>query len=180
MFPLTVTELRKSVDYPTGADGDAALQLMLDAAEEAIVKRAGAVGAVTELVTGGWTTLVLDRPIASVASVTVDYDGTPLVLAVDDYRFNVGGYVLRRLSGTNSAYDWAGTVRVTYTPVDDTDTREMAQVGLVRLYISSHPGLVSQTIGDWSETFASGDYSYTAAVEEILATLDAGHGMVVV
>lgn len=173
MAILTVDELRKHLDHPSGEDADDVLQRLLDAAT-AEVERLTGTASVTELVDGGWETLILSRPIGSVTSVTVDFDGTPLLLAADDYRHLAGGYVLRRLSnGTNPGSWWTGTTQVVYTPTPmDAALIEAVIVDLVRLDISTHPGLQSMTIGDWSETYASNSvYNPSIEREYILARL---------
>jgi hypothetical protein len=179
---LTVDELRQHVDFPTGSDADDALQRLLDASEADIVRAVGAPGAVTEYVDGGWTTLITSRPIASLTSVTLDFDGTPLAVETDDYRFTTGGQVLHRLAtGTNPGYYWSGKVEVIYTPADDEAIRAAVQVDLIRLALSVSPGLTGRTIGDWSETYAANSaYNPDIARELILSRLSGPPGMVVI
>lgn len=181
MAILTITELRKSVEYPTGSDADDALQLLLNASETAIVERAGASGDVTELVSGGWPQLILTRPAASITSVTEDFDYAPVVLATDDYRYIAGGYVLHRLAtGTNPSHRWRRTIQVVYTPVGDLATRSVVQIALVRLFLNHHPGLTYQMIGDWTEKYADATMDYAVEQDLILSTLVSDQGMVVV
>lgn len=182
MAILTVAQLRTHIAYPTGTDADAALQRLLNAAEEAILEAIGAAGALTELHTGGYLHLILSRPITTMTTVIEDVDGESLTLASDDYRFTVGGFVLERLStGTNPRSTWLGRVSTLYTPVADTSTRELVQIELCRIFINHHPGLTSQTIGDWSETFASNSvWNYAMERDAILAQLAPPSGMVVI
>lgn len=179
---LLIDELRQHVEYPTGSDADEALQRLLDATEAEIVRAAGPSGDVTEFVDGGWTTLILSRPVTSVTSVTVDYYGSPLVLSTDDYRFTAGGYVLHRLwNGTNPAGFWSGKVMVTYTPEDDAALRAGVQLDLVRLAINSTPGLTQRQIGDWSETFSASSVMNPAIERDlILARLSSTPRMLVI
>lgn len=181
MAILLIDEIRQHVEFPTGDDADDALQRLLDATEAEIVRTAGESGSVTELIDGGWPTVILSRPIDSLSSVTVDYDGTPLVLSTDDYRYTAGGYVLHRLTtGTNPSSHWSGKVRVVYIAQDDDALRAGVQVDLVRLAINTSPGLTARTIGDWSETFAASSV-YNPSVERdlILSRLAPAPAMVV-
>lgn len=171
---LTSAELRKHLpDFPTGADNDDVLDRLLAAAEAAIVEVAGIVGAVTEFSGGGGYNLVLSRPAASFTSVTEDFDGTPLVVATDDYRLSPSGYILSRLwTGTNPRYTWYGNVRVIYTPVSDTALREVVQLQLVQQFLNYNPGLTSEQVGDWSQTFADNSVmNWAIERDTILSTL---------
>ncbi len=164
MALLTVPQLREHVETPLP---DAAVQRLLDDAEAAITAQVGPVGTVSETIQGGYSTLILSRPVGAVTSIVAN--GT--TLAANDYR--AGSYVLSRLTGgTNPASYWAGSVVVTYTPADDTATRQRVQIELVRLALTYNPGLTSETIGDWSQTFASNSvYNYQIERDGILATL---------
>lgn len=169
MTLLSVEELREHV---TTGLGDTALQRLLDDAEAAITAYAGAVGATEELVSGGGSRITTTRPIASVGSI-VERDGglSPVTLSVDDWELR-GRFVLARLSlGTNQSSSWRGPVSVTYTPVDDTATREVVQVELVKLAIAFNPALASETVGAWTQTFVSSNKSYADQRGEILARL---------
>jgi hypothetical protein len=167
---LTVDEIRPFVDFPTGDAADAALQILLDAAEQAIVGRIGAAGAVTETVDGGWPTLILSRPIVSVTSITEDVDGDATLLDATDYRFAAGGYVLTRVSGrTHFRTDWHGRTRVVYASADDAADRQRVQIALVRLDLNHRPGLTAEAIGAWSQSYSG--TTYQDEREDILATI---------
>lgn len=169
MTLLTVDELREHV---TTSLGDDALQRLLDDAEAAITAYAGEVGTAVEIVTGGSPTLTVGRPIESITSVR-ERDGfqSSTTLATDDYE-QLGSFVLGRLRyGTNSAAHWRGPVRVTYTPVDDTATREVVQIELVKLEISFNPALASETVGAWTQTYISSQKSYPEQRGDILGRL---------
>lgn len=134
---------------------DTALQRLLDDADAQIVAFAGPLGSVTEIVRGGGSSLVLARRIGSVTSITETRGVTTLVLAADDWR-QWSGYVIARLTtGTNPRHCWAPEVAVVYTPVDDTATRKIVELELVKLEIANNPGLTAQTIGSWSEQYAA-------------------------
>src|SRR5690242_20031079 len=137
MTLLNVDELREHIATSLV---DAALQRLLDDAEAAIVQFAGPVATVTELVDGGGSTIVLSRPVdlsTDVATVIERSTGfSPITVAVDDWALR-GRFVLERLrTGTNGAGSWRGPVSVTYTPADDTATREVVQVELCRIEIA--------------------------------------------
>lgn len=184
MAILTLAQLRQFVDFPTGTAADTALQQLLDASEADILAVTGALtGNATELVVGGWSALIVSRPMAAVVTVTDDAYGTPLVLAADDYRFSVGGYVLHRLSdGTNPGGTWGPLVRVVYTPAALDDQAVTVQVGLIRLVLNYNPGLLQQDIGDWSETYQTTNSVSGYAIERaaLLASLTNGPLMVVI
>jgi hypothetical protein len=117
---------------------------------------------------------MLSRPAASIGTVIEDYWGSETTLAADDYEVRSSGQTLRRLhTGTNPAYHWRGRVDVTYTPAVDADTRKRVQLELVKLDLAFSPTLASQTIGTWSETYASGK-AYPEQRAEILASLGSG------
>lgn len=180
---LTVAELRKHLpDHPTGADYDDALRRLLEAAEAAITQVAGPVDQVTEFSVGRGAYLILNRPATSFTSITEDFDGTPVALSATDYRLSPSGLVLSRLSGgTNPRTNWYGLVRVVYTPQSDVAQREAVQVLLVQQFINYHPGVLSQTIGSWTEQFASSNnISWAGERESILTTLRSATGMVVI
>ena len=170
MTLLTVAQFR---EHAPSTIVDAAIQSVLDAAEAEITAYAGPVGgAVTERVPGGGSSLVLSRRVSAVTSITETRSLTDTALAVDDWRQR-SPYVLERLrTGTNPRSAWAGAVAVVYTPVDDTAVRTMVQVALAKLDIATNPGLAAQTIGSWTEQYASNS-AWNAAEERasILARL---------
>lgn len=176
---LTVNELREHVTTDLGDD---ALQRLLDAAEEAIVARAGAPGVRTELAAGGYRFLTLGRPAASITSVVETVGESDTTLATDDYQIGWGEMVLERLrTGTNPRSRWGDQTSVVYTPVDDDATREKVQIDLCKLAIASNPGLAAQAIGDWREDYVNNSaWNVASEREAILAQLDVSVGMVVV
>lgn len=169
---LTVAEVRKHVTYPEGTDADDALRTLLELAEATIERVAGPLGPVSELLDGGLPTLITTRPVDSVSAITQDIDGTPLLLAADDYRHSPSGYVITRLgAGTNPGTYWTGVVQVDYIPSSDVEARVEAQIALVRLAIDQHPGLTSLRVGDWAATFTSAEMAEARA-----AALEPLHG----
>lgn len=184
MAILTVDELREHVN--SGLDDDA-LQRLLDAAEEAIVARAGASGARTEIVGGGYRLISVARPIDTAETVTITEQSpygsdTVTTLAADDYLIRPGGLLIERLvTGTNARRTWYGHVSITYTPVSDDAMRAEVQLDLVRLALAYNPLLTGQTIGSWAEQYAANSaWNSSTEREAILSRLDVGLGMVVV
>lgn len=164
MTLLSVAELKEHISTSLG---DEALQRLLDAAEEQIVAAVGDSGETTELLRASGPLLALSRVAESISDVVED----DVTLAADDYELQPGSRLVRRLSdGTNARRRWHGWVDITYLPLDDSSRREMAQVALVKLDIATNPTLASQTIGSWSETYAT-NASYTQTRADILASL---------
>lgn len=179
MAILTIAQLREHIETSLGDD---ALQRLLNAAEEAIVARAGAPGARAILTGGGYRFISLPRPASAISSITETRYDTTTTLAVDDYDLLPDGYLIERLTtGTNPRSTWYGTVEVTFTPVADTATREMVQVDLCKLDIAANPHMRSLTIGSWTEQYAN-DAQWNEADEReaILARLNVSLGMVVI
>lgn len=164
---LTVDDLRLHV---TTDLGDAALGDLLDAAYEAIDLHAGTSGAITEVISAGpGDLLMLSRPASAITSVKEgrSFDTT---LSTDDWEL-VGDQLLHRLDdGTNPRTSWYRRIEVTYTRLTDAAERDRVAIALVKLDLDTNPGLSSQRIGEWAETFEATD-SYSEARAAILASL---------
>lgn len=114
-----------------------ALQLLLDAAEEAIDRAVGSIGSnAQERPQTGYSTLILKRPAETIVSITVD----GVALATDQYRHSFNGYVVERIG---AASEWSGDVVVTYTPVDDLNLRKEVQRDWVKLSLA-YSGYISE------------------------------------
>ena len=172
MAILTVTQLREHI---TSTLSDDAVQRLLDAAEELILQYVGglsttyeSLGAVNELITSHGELLMLSRRAETIDTV-IERTTT---LAANDYQLRSSGDMLRRLNtGTNPSWrGWWGRVDITYTPLSDSALRELVQIELVKLDISSNSTLASQTIGAWSETFGTA-VSHEQQRFDILASL---------
>lgn len=177
MTLLTVDELREHVATTLP---DTALQRLLNDAEDAIVAFGGVVASEVELVDGGVGLIATSRPIGSITSI-IERAGlsSPVTLAANDYQ-QTGRYLLRRLTtGTNSALRWRDPVQVSYVAEDDTDTREIVQLELVRIEISFTPGLASETVGSWTQTYVAGNKTHPELRAEALGRLREP-GMVIV
>lgn len=150
---------------------DEALLILLDAAQADIIRYAGPGGELTEYLHGGGHLLILSHPIVAITSIVED----DLTLAADDYIITATGRGLRRMdNGTNPRWHWGRRATVTYTPQDDTASRQRVQAELVKLEFGFNPGLASQTIGTWSETYSSSPVPYATQRAQILASLYAG------
>lgn len=188
MALLAVADLR---EYVITSLIEHALQGLLDAAEQAIVRRYGLVGLSTDIRAGGGGLIQLSRRAASISSVTEQWfldasdsadlasdvqasafwlEGTALV--ADDYTLDTTGlWLQRRADGTNPASTWGQAIKVNYTSFDDTAERKRVQLKLVQLDIANQPGLASQAIGPWTEGYAG---NYEAEREAILASMGPG------
>jgi hypothetical protein len=161
---------------------DAELQRLVDAAYATITGRIGAAGSRTELLYGGFRTIALGRRATSITSVSEEIGTTSTILAADDYRLRPDGYTLERIStGTNPRWRWWGLVTVVSTPTDDAAIRDEVAIDLCRLAINYNPGLTSETIGTWTEQYASNSVWNNAEERDaILSRLNPSPGMIVV
>ena len=138
---------------------DAALQRLLDAAEQTVEQRFGDVTSqVDEFVVdhdmfpdGRDKSVVLTREAGSIATVTEQlFSDTADTLAADDY--DLRGLVLERLNtGTNPRSRWGHRVTVTYAPFDDTSQRIPVIINLVKLELA-YRALGAEKAGDYSMT----------------------------
>ncbi len=176
---LSVDELR---DFRDSGLSDESLQMLLDAAEELIVARAGAPGDRTEIINGGGRFLPIASPISTVTSVTELIGTTSYTLASDDYLIRTGSLLLERLQyGTNPSFCWRGRTTVVYQPASDDATRRQVQLELCQLALEYQPGVTSEQIGQWTQTLASNSvWNNSIEREAILSRLNASLGMVVV
>jgi hypothetical protein len=138
----------------TTALADGTLQTLLNGAFSAIDAAIGPAGELVELLSARGDLLKLNRRAASVAEVVERAPWSPITLATDDYELSRSGRILTRLrTGTNPSWCWRGRVKATYLPVDDTAQRIRVAVALVKADIAYNPGLASQTIGTWAESY---------------------------
>jgi hypothetical protein len=162
MADLTVEELRKRVE--TSAE-DAVLASLITAAYQAIVLRIGPAGETSELLDASGDRLMLSSPAASVTRITA----RGRELETDDYELRPGGQFLLRANHR----PWGHDVDVTYVRLDDEASRKRAAAALVALELDFRPGVTSQRIGEWSETYSSGQGGgYAEDHEAILSSLE--------
>jgi hypothetical protein len=178
-FPLAPDDLR---GFVTTDLGDAELQILLDYAEGLINRRIGPPGDRTEILRGGRLFVSTSRPVGTITSITESSWGSSLSLDPLDYRLRSDGYLIERLhTGPNARYHWWGDVTVIYAPLDDDAIRTGVQVALCENQVNAHPGLTAETIGAWSQQFASNSaWNTTNEEESILSRLDPDPGMLVV
>lgn len=177
MAILTEAEIREHITTSLVSD---ALMRLADAAEEAIIERAGpalddyVVTDVTQRFAPRGDVLMLGRRATDVVAVTEHaHRAEPTTLAADDYALSSSGNLLRRLrDGTNPATRWQPEVDVTYTPYSDSASRGAVQLELIRLEIAFSPALAMQIIGSWTEQYTTGK-PYAEQREDILASLHA-------
>lgn len=175
---LLLADLR---DHVTTGLADDALQLLLDAAYDAIDDYLGiddgAYGdTVTELLSPpNGDLLGLSRRALSVEAVI---EGT-VTLASDDYRLMPSGNILRRLmTGTNPQPRWLRRIEVRYTPVIDGSERDRVAIALVNLDLNYMPGMTMEVIGSWTEQKSQAPDTYKKERAAILASYGAGSPLV--
>lgn len=133
---------------------DDELQAVLDSERAAIVARYGPdaeSGPMTLDFNTGGSVLLFHRPADETEAVAIEEFGqaTSTTLADDDWRIEVGGRLLRRLStGTNPRWQWGPLTRVTYTPVSDTAERDEITLKLAILTLTWQGLVKSETVGD--------------------------------
>jgi hypothetical protein len=170
---FTVTMLR---GYITSGLSDSVLQTYLDAAMDAIDDVLGP-STVKDRITTRGELLMLTREAESITSVVEDARDSAVTLAADDYELSDSGYLLYRLrSGTHPRAYWSGRIDVTYVRSDDWPERIRVAVALVNLELTQAPGLASQTIGTWSETYRT-DTEYAEQREALLSSLSSTAGL---
>ena len=148
MSLMTPAEIKAHVETDLT---DAALQELIDAAEQDIDTAHGALATQTDELLGKkslnlWPT----RPITTVTSITETVGATDTVLSADDYKLLHGGRQIERLStGTNPRIEWGDRVKIVYAPEDETARRKGILVKLVKFDLA-YNGLASEKVGDYS------------------------------
>lgn len=168
---LTLAEMRALFETDLA---DAALQQLLDAAEQEIVEHAGEHEQASDVFVNpnrGVGVLFLSRRAQAIVQVRerACLNGDEVVLAADDYRLRGERELVRMPSGTNGRYAWGEEVEVDYTPIDDTATRKAVQADLVKL-TAQYNAVRSHVSGDFQESFPD----YQAERAAILARLQPG------
>src|SRR6185369_15384130 len=140
MTILTVDEFREHV---TSDLGDDALERVLEFAEAAIVRHAGAPGSAVEVFDSGRRFYTLDRPAASITSITEVWGSATTALVANDYFLYPSGLVLERLTTGDhwpARHFRPARVTITYVPEDDAAIRIGVQLDLAQLALNSNPG----------------------------------------
>lgn len=173
---FTVARLR---EFITTELSDSALQVLLDDATDAIADVLGPATVRERLPAVSGDVLMLSRVADEVVTIVEDAGRTSVTLAVDDWELSGSGQTLYRLrTGTHPASGWRGRIDVTYVRGDDAAARTRVTVELVALSLNTNPGLESQRIGEWQESYRTNSDA-VAQRDAILATLSrAGEGFV--
>lgn len=166
---LTVAQAR---DAGISSLSDDHLRRLMESAESAIIEAIGPLNAnadhpVVEHHRASGPLVMLGRRASSVTSVL---EGAT-TLDPDDYQLRDTGTVLDRLNtGAHPSLRWSRDTVVTYVPFGTFADRARVQLELVRLDIAFTPGISSQSIGPWSESYGSGK-TYVEQRSDILGSL---------
>jgi hypothetical protein len=146
---------------------DDSLQVLIDAAYAAIDQRIAGSEPMRERLTAHGPMLILSRSTQIVSAITENGR------ALDASDFEVRGDVLLRLqTGSHPGHRWYGVVDVSYIPSDaDNNLRDSVALQLVKLDLTTQPGLTQRTIGNYSESFEAGAGGYQQQREAILSAL---------
>ena len=171
MHPMTILTAAQAREHVETSLEDDALARLLEAAEAAIVERAGPnptedtdTATAEERHSPRGDLLMLSRVPGVIVTVT---EGTTEVDA-EDYAQRPGSAILRRIGRS-----WCGPVTVAYIPEGDLAERIRVQLALVKLDLAAAPGITSERVGPWTVE-AAGGTAYAEEREAILATLDGG------
>ena len=142
-------------EHVVTALGDGALVRAVEDAEAAIDRVGGPVGEIREERPGrGSAIIILARRAASIRAIREHGDDEDL--AGDDWRLLSDQRSIRRLhDGTNAAHAWRRPI-VSYQPVDELATRRMVAIELVKGSLTSMPGVLGFTEGNWTIQYANG------------------------
>ena len=159
-------------EFVTSSLSDSALQVYLDAAFEAIDDALGPLTCHEHVHNLHGELYALAQEADSITTVVED----GVTLAADDYTLSDSGAILRRRhAGTHPRHGWGRRLDLTYFRSDDPAERIRVAVALVRLELGFQPGLVSQTIGTWSETYSATSMKpYAEQRADLLASLTGG------
>lgn len=148
---------------------DAELQALIDEASKEIIRRYGVLPEqVTEILDGGFRSIVPTHPIDSSVAPTINETTGTTEVALDPTDFRVRSRRLERLAtGVNPRSKWGDEVEVTYKPASDQDQRDEVTIKLVILALS-YEGVKSDSIDGYS----SSPLDYETERERLLASLD--------
>ncbi len=159
---ITLAELKRHLVDPPLADAE--LQLLLDAAADAVAERIGPVGIISETRQGSGRLLLLSRRAEAVVSVSMG----GRAVSSSAYRLRPSGEVIERTDGSV----FRGSVDVVMQVVPDWANRNRAVVGLVKLDLAYTPGISSETLGSYTESSSQQQgVTYAQLREEYLASL---------
>ena len=146
---------------------DNALQRVLDASEQDIDQRHGALASQVDDLIGGLKSVWTTRPNGSIDTVVETIGTTDTALSSNDYVQRHDTQLDRLNTGDNGRQRWGDRVKITYTPTDDVDRRRDVLVRLIKLSLE-YTGHDSAKDGD----FTSKPLSYSTEREKILSALE--------
>lgn len=146
---------------------DAALQTLMDAAQEAIDQRHGELDAETDDLVGGLKSIWTTRPIGTITTVTETAGSDDTVLDASDYIKRHNTQLDRLDTGPNSRQRWGDRVKIVYAPRSDEEKRNIVFIALIKLAVE-YSGLDNSKDGD----FSSKTLNYADERERLLSTLD--------
>lgn len=146
---------------------DAALQTLMDAAQEMIDRRHGDLASAEDDLVGGLKSIWTTRPIGTITTVTETVGSDDTVLDASDYIKRHATQLDRLDTGTNSRQRWGDRVKVVYAPRSDEEKRNIVFIGLIKLAVE-YSGLDNSKDGD----FSSKTLNYADERERLLSTLD--------
>lgn len=164
MALLTVVQVRQNVE--SGLHDDA-LQRVMDAAEQDIDQKFGALATQVDDMPGGLKSFWTTRPIGTITSVIETIGTTDTTLDTNDYIKRHTTQLDRLNTGTNARFLWGSRVKVTYVPVSDESRRIDVYLRLIKLDLE-YSGLDSSKDGD----FSSKTLNYSSERERILSALE--------
>ncbi len=167
---LTVDEVREHVETDLGDD---ALERLVDAADQEIIDRLGALATHTDVLPGqGLPALPLTRKASAITSAVERINDVDYTLGSNDYTLAADGYTLRRAQGsTYPNVAWSGAVTVVYVPyggaTGELAAREKLLVDLVRLD-AVYDATGQNQIGDVSRTALNHTHERNALFSSML------------
>ena len=164
MALLNLVQVRENIE--TGL-GDDALQRIMDAVEEDIDQRHGAVDSQVDDLEAGLEKLWTTRPILTITTVTETVGTTDTDLSANDFVKRHETQLDRLNTGDNSRERWGIRVKITYVPVDTTKRRITTFLKMILMDIV-YSGLDSSREGD----FNSKSLNYASEREKLLSSLD--------
>jgi hypothetical protein len=171
MTLLTLAQVREHVETDLVDD---ALQRLIDAEDEEILKRCGPPTSQTEILKGGDTHLYLSRLVSTITSIAEQVEDTTTTLAADDYDLWWNQALEREEDGTNPRAVWGERVTVVYLPQDQTSQRIMTLIQLVQLAVR-YSGVQQESVG--SGDYSVGNYDYQHERERLLRKLEPRGGI---
>lgn len=170
-MPLTAAEFRAAILPATVGMPDEALGLLLAGTWASLTAVAGPGGTITELRDGGATYILLDFRAASVTSISERIGDATTALDDSDWELRADRRSIRRRSdGENPSTWWIGVVEVEYEAEDAEALLELAQLQLMKLELTSNPGLAGFVVGNFSVQFQQGK-TYAELRADILGSV---------